>query len=103
MIVGVAGQLTEAGLHRAVYWSVSWPRRRTSQSKTGKLLERAVKVAQAEGMTVDELATEAIQRELARRLFEKIKREAESRRGGMTNDEVERIGERAITEYRQGR
>ena len=68
-----------------------------------ELLERAVKVAQAEGMTVDELATEALQRELTRRSFEKIKREAESRRSGMTDDEVDSTVERAITEYRQGR
>jgi hypothetical protein len=68
-----------------------------------ELLERAAKVAEAEGKTVDELATEALQRELARRSFEKIKREAEARRGGMTDDEVDSTVERAITEYRQGR
>lgn len=68
-----------------------------------ELLERAAKVAQAEGTTVDELATEALQRELARRSFDKIKREAESRRHGLTDDEVDQRVETAITEYRQGR
>ena len=68
-----------------------------------ELLERAAKVAQAEGKTVDELATEALQRELARRSFEGIKREAESHRRGMTDEEVDQTVERAITEYRQGR
>jgi hypothetical protein len=68
-----------------------------------ELLERAAKVAQAEGKTVDELATEALQQALSRRSFEKIRREAESRRRGMTDEEVDSRVERAITEYRQGR
>jgi hypothetical protein len=68
-----------------------------------ELLERAAKVAQAEGKTVDELATEALQQALSRRSFEKIKREAESRRRGMSDEDVDRSVERAITEYRQGR
>jgi hypothetical protein len=68
-----------------------------------ELLERAAKVAQAEGKTVDELATEALQQALSRRSFEKIKRDAESRRRGMSDEDVDRSVERAITEYRQGR
>ena len=68
-----------------------------------ELLDRAAKVAQAEGKTVDELATEALQQALSRRSSEKIKREAELRRRGMTDEEVDRSVERAITEYRQGR
>jgi hypothetical protein len=68
-----------------------------------ELLERAAKVAKAEGKTVDELATEALQQALSRRSFEKIKREAESRRRGMTDEEVDSSVEKAITEYRQGR
>ena len=68
-----------------------------------ELLERAAKVAQAEGKTVDELATEALQQALSRRSFEKIKSEAESRRRGMSDEDVDRSVERAITEYRQGR
>ena len=68
-----------------------------------ELLERAEKAAQAAGITVDELTAEALEKELARRSFEKIKREAESRRRGMTDEQVETTVEGAITEYRQGR
>jgi broad specificity phosphatase PhoE len=65
-----------------------------------ELLERAGKVAEAEGKTVDELTTEALQRELARRTFERAKREGETRRCGMTDDDVERTVEKAVQEYR---
>jgi len=65
-----------------------------------ELLERAGNVAEAEGKTVDELTTEALQRELARRTFERIKREGETRRRGMTDDDVERTVEKAVQEYR---
>ena len=65
-----------------------------------ELLERAGKVAEAEGKTVDELTTEALQRELARRTFERVKREGETRRRGMTDDDVERAVEKAVQEYR---
>ena len=65
-----------------------------------ELLERAGKVAEAEGKTVDELTTEALQRELARRTFERVKREGETRRRGMTDDDVERTVEKAVQEYR---
>ena len=65
-----------------------------------ELLERAGKVAEAEGKTVDELTTEALQRELARRTFERAKREGETRRRGMTDDDVERSVEKAVQEYR---
>ncbi|MEO7190274.1 MAG: hypothetical protein ABI051_04400 [Vicinamibacterales bacterium] len=65
-----------------------------------ELLERAGKVAEAEGKTVDELTTEALQRELARRTFERAKHEGERRRHGMTDDDVERTVEKAVQEYR---
>ena len=65
-----------------------------------ELLERAGKVAEAEGKTVDELTTEALQRELARRTFERVKREGETRRRGMTDEDVERTVEKAVQEYR---
>ena len=65
-----------------------------------ELLERAGKVAEAEGKTVDQLTTEALQRELARRTFERVKREGEMRRRGMTDDEVESTVEKAVQEYR---
>src|SRR5688572_10439264 len=50
----------------------------------GDLYERVQQEAQGEGKTVDEVATEALKRELARRWLERTRREAEIRRGGMT-------------------
>lgn len=61
-----------------------------------ELMERAAKVAEAEGKTVDELATEALKRALARRSFEQLQRQAEARRRGMTDDQVEETVDRAI-------
>ena len=65
-----------------------------------ELLERAVKVAQEEGKTVDELTTDALQRDLARRAFERIRREGEIRRRAVTDEEVDRTVEKAVQEYR---
>jgi len=65
-----------------------------------ELLERAAKVAAAEGKTVDELTTEALERELARRSLEKFERAAKIRRGTYTDKEVEGIVETAVHESR---
>lgn len=65
-----------------------------------ELLERAGQVAQAEGKTIDELTTEALRRDLARRTLDRFKRVAEGRRRGMTDDQVEDIVEQAIQESR---
>ena len=67
------------------------------------LLERYQEIARSEGKTVDELTTEAVKRDIARRWLEKNKREAALRRGNMTDDEVDSVVEKAITEYRQAR
>ena len=67
-----------------------------------ELLERAGKVAEAEGKTVDELTTEALQRDLARRWLGRIGREGQIRRGNMTDDEVEALVEKAVQEARAG-
>ena len=64
------------------------------------ILERAGQIAEAEGKTVDEVATEALKRDIARRWLESNKREAQLRRGNMTDEEVEAIMERAIQESR---
>ncbi|MBI4484473.1 MAG: hypothetical protein HY655_00540 [Acidobacteria bacterium] len=64
------------------------------------LYERVAQEAQGEGKTVDEVATEAVKRELARRWLERTRREAETRRGGMTDEEVEATVETAIREWR---
>ena len=65
-----------------------------------ELLERAGRVAKAEGKTVDELATEALRRDLARRTFDRITSEAEIRRRGMSDEEVETVVQNAIQESR---
>ena len=56
--------------------------------------------AEAEGKTVDELAQEAIKRHLAQKSLDRLKREAEARRGNKTDEEVEAIVDRAVKESR---
>lgn len=65
------------------------------------LYERVQEEAQGEGKTVDEVATEAVRRELARRWLERTRREAETRRGSMTDGEVDATVETAIREPRR--
>ncbi len=64
------------------------------------LLKRYDEIERSEGKTVDELTTEAVKRDVARRWLEKNKREAQLRRGNMTEDEVEAVVQRAIEESR---
>ena len=64
------------------------------------ILARAEQVAQAQGVTVDELATKAMERELARLWLQRIGREAQARRGNMTDEEVDGVVEQAIQEDR---
>src|SRR5258708_1205856 len=56
-----------------------------------EVLEQAIRQAEAEGKTVDELAQEAIKRHLARKSLDRFQREAEARRGNKTDEEVEAI------------
>lgn len=62
--------------------------------------ERVQQIAAAEGTTVDQLATKAIERELARRWLDRVGREGDLRRGGMGDAEVEAVVERAVQESR---
>ena len=55
------------------------------------VLEQAMRQAEAEGKTVDELAQEAIKRHLAQKSLDRLKREAEARRGNKTDEEVEKL------------
>ena len=66
------------------------------------LYERVEQEAQEEGKTVDQVATEAVTRELARRWLERTRREAEIRRGNMTDDEVGATVDTAVQEWRRG-
>jgi hypothetical protein len=55
--------------------------------------------AAAEGTTVEQLATKALERDLARRGLDRIGREG-LRRGNMTDAEVEALVERAVQDSR---
>lgn len=66
-----------------------------------ELYERVEQEAQGEGKTVDEVATEAVKRELARRWLERTRREAEIRRGSMTDEDVEGAVDAAVQEWRR--
>ena len=65
-----------------------------------EIYERVEEIATAEGTTVEELATKALERDLARRWLERVGREGQVRRGNMTDDEVEAVVERAVQESR---
>lgn len=65
-----------------------------------EIYERVQEIATAEGTTVEDLTTKALERDLARRWLERIGREGQGRRGNMTDDEVEAIVERAVQESR---
>jgi predicted transcriptional regulator len=62
--------------------------------------ERVQQVAAAEGTTVDQLATTAIERDLARRWLDRIGREGDERRGDRSDAEVEAVVEHAVQESR---
>ena len=51
-------------------------------------------------MSVDELASEALQRELGRLSLERFKRQGDSRRRGMSDEEVERTVVEAVDDVR---
>jgi predicted transcriptional regulator len=64
------------------------------------IYERVQQVAAAEGTTVEQLATKAIERDLARRWLDRIGREGDQRRGDMSDAEVKTIVEQAVRESR---
>lgn len=63
--------------------------------------ERVQQVAAAEGTTVEQLATKAIERDLARRWLDCIGREGDQRRANVSDAEVEAVVEQAVRESRQ--
>lgn len=65
-----------------------------------ELFDRIVEEAAGEGKTADDLANEAARRYMARRWFDRTRREAEARRGNMTDDQVETVVEKAVQESR---
>jgi hypothetical protein len=62
--------------------------------------DRVEKVANAEGTTVEELVTKALERELARRWLVQVEREGQARRRDMTDDEINSLVERSVQEFR---
>jgi predicted CopG family antitoxin len=62
--------------------------------------ERVQQVAAADGMSVDQVATKTIERDLARRWLDRVGREGDQRRGDMSDAEVETIVEQAVRESR---
>jgi predicted transcriptional regulator len=66
-----------------------------------EIYERVQQIATAEGTTVEDLATKALERDLARRWLQRVGRDGQLRRGNMTDDEVEAVVERAVRESRQ--
>jgi hypothetical protein len=62
--------------------------------------DRVRKAAAAEGTTVEQLATKALERDLARRWLDRLSREGDLRRGNMTDAEIEALVERAVQESR---
>jgi ribosomal protein L13E len=64
------------------------------------IYERVRAAAAAEGTTVERLAAKALERDLARRWLDRIGREADLRRGSMTDADVEALVERAVQESR---
>jgi predicted CopG family antitoxin len=66
-----------------------------------EIYERVQKVATAEGTSVEELTTKALERDLARRWLDQVGREGQVRRGNLTDDEVEAAVERAVQQSRE--
>jgi ribosomal protein L13E len=66
----------------------------------GAVYDRVQEVAAAEGTTIEQLATKALERDLARRWLDRVGREGDLRRGNMTDAEVEALVERAVQESR---
>lgn len=64
------------------------------------LLEQADRLAQAEGKTVDEFASQALRREIGRRTLEKIRTQGDARRRGKTDEEVEALVDDAVHRWR---
>ncbi len=62
--------------------------------------ERVQEAATAEGTTVERLATQALERDLARRWLDRVGREGDRRRGSLTDAEVEALVDRAVQETR---
>lgn len=66
-----------------------------------ELLPRLEELARAENRTADDIATEAVKQHLVRRFWQQTQREAEKRRGSMTDEEVNEVVNCAIQDVRK--
>jgi hypothetical protein len=66
----------------------------------GAIYDRVQEAAAAEGTTVEQLATKALERDLARRWLDRVGREGDLRRGNMTDADVDAVVTRAVQESR---
>ena len=64
------------------------------------IYESVQQIAAAEGTTVEQLATKAIERDLARRWLDRIGREGDQRRANRSEAEVDAVVEQAVRESR---
>jgi hypothetical protein len=62
----------------------------------GAIYDRVQEAADAEGTTVEQLASRALERDLARRWLDRVGREGDARRGDLTDADVAVIVERAV-------
>ena len=85
--------------YRAPNPETPW-RPRSTVTLPDDVFERVREQAQGEGVTVGEPAVEAVQSHLAHRTPERLKRQRETRRRGMTEEEVESLVEKAVHESR---
>ena len=65
------------------------------------LLAQAQSLAQAEGISADDFVAEATKRQVARKLIERLKREATP--SGMTEEQEMETVVQAVHDYRRGR
>ena len=64
------------------------------------IYDRAQAAAAAEGTTVEQLAVNALERDLARRWLDRVGREGDVRRGTTSDAEIETLIERAVQDSR---
>jgi predicted transcriptional regulator len=64
------------------------------------IYESVQQIAAAEGTTVEQFATKAIERDLARRWLDRIGREGDQRRANRSEAEVDAVVEQAVRESR---
>ena len=66
-----------------------------------QLLAQAQAIAQQEGKTLDDFTAEAVEKLVNDRNWERMKREADQRRGDMTDEQVQEYVDQVIHDYRR--